>query len=182
LITNFIDIDAWNRAGWVGAGFLDEGSPGPIMGLMFRYKAVARQIFEDLRQRLGPIDKYEELQVSIIEGPIDGEPEGYTIYVGSNVENVRRHAVTLGAEVPTEIHTIGRYHRMEPTPDSPYLGNFKRGFQRHGMYGLLPIIADADPPEDPEIQWDLVIAKRAVSFLRADQLTRGSQEWVVLGK
>jgi hypothetical protein len=182
LLTSFIDVDAWNRAGWVGAGFLTPDGQPPVMGLMFRDKAAGREIFEGLRQRLGSTDEHEELQVSIIEGPIAGEPAGYTVYIGSNIHNVKARAAAAGLQTSDEVFMIARYHRMEPTASSPYLGNFKKAFQQQGVYGLVPIIADADPPTNPEIQWDLAITKRAITFLQAGQLTKANPEWVVLGK
>jgi hypothetical protein len=111
LVSSFIDVEAWNAAGWNGTSFLTPSNSPPGMALIFRDAPAACRIFEGLRERLGATDRYEELQVSIIEGPIQGQSPGYTVYVGSNMRNVRARFVEAGAKFrarPTWLHdTIG---------------------------------------------------------------------------
>jgi hypothetical protein len=181
IVTSFIDVDAWNRAGWTGAGFMTPPDDPPSMALMFRNEAAARSIFQGFRALVGPVDEHELLLVSIIEGPIEGQPKGYSIFIGSNVENVRARAVAQGLAVSSEAYTVGRYHRMEPEPGSPFLGNFKQAFAKHRKYRLLPAVGQ-DPSKPPKILGDLSIVKTEVSFLQSKDLTRANLEWVVLGK
>jgi hypothetical protein len=79
-----IDVDLWDAAMWRATFFLWVPAKPPVLGLAFRNKALAREIFEGWRARYGDSDEYEELRVSIVEGDVEGEEHGYSVHVGAD--------------------------------------------------------------------------------------------------
>lgn len=184
-VQSFIDVPTWDAAGWKGTYFVyaPDLSEPPTMGLMYGNGAAARRIFEGLRKRLGVRDPYEELRISIIEGDIPGQEAGYSVTIGSNIENVVRRARANGHELdPHAIaYTIVRVHRMNPKPRSPHLEMFKKSYQRHRHYGLIYAVGDPDSPVDPKAVFDFAITKREILFRRVEDLNEKDLDSVVLG-
>lgn len=138
-IGGFIDIDLWNKAKWRATAFGFDGQirEPPIMCIIFEEKEPAIEIMKKWVLRLGEIDKYNELRISIIEGDIPGEQEGYTVHIGSNIQNIIKRADEEGIDMPRDIFfMIGRLNRMIPEKDSQNLKIFKELYRRFGSYTL----------------------------------------------
>jgi len=135
----FIDVDLWNNAQWYGTAFGFDGpmKEPPIMCLIFKEKEPAQEIMKKWLLRLGDTDKYNELRISIIEGDIPGEEQGYSVHISSNIENIIKRADDEGIWMPKDIFfMISRLHRMNPEKNSPNLPIFKELYERFGSYIL----------------------------------------------
>ena len=86
LFQSLINVDLWNKARWTATAFLcDPRSTDPsCLGLVFENTEAGRKIFGELRNRIGIVDEFEELYVSIVEGTILGEDPGYTVHISSD--------------------------------------------------------------------------------------------------
>lgn len=85
-LTSPIDVELWNDAKWSGTFYAIYPDAPPIMGLAFQNEKAARKIFNGWHERYGQNDEFEEIRISIIEGPIDGEEDGYSVHVSSDPE------------------------------------------------------------------------------------------------
>ena len=184
-LSSLIDVDAWNAAKWKGTAFLyaPDLSVPPGMALIFRNEAAAREIFKGWLNRLGRADERDELRVSIIEGEIPGEESGYTVHIGSNIENVVSRAREAGHDVSADyVAVVTRLNRMNPSPGSKNLEMFKRSFEKFGYYGLMPAIAENEEVSQVRPLQDLAFTKRSVLFRRVEEIGEHDIDRVVLNE
>ncbi|MEO6815774.1 MAG: toll/interleukin-1 receptor domain-containing protein [Edaphobacter sp.] len=144
-----IKSELWDMAKWTATAFaFDPASKPPLMlGLAFLNKGPAEEIFKGWHRRYGDYDTFEELRISIVEGPIDNEAPGYTVHVGADYENVINRYKQVGLEVSDDalITMVGRINRMNPLDgESPHLRMFKERFNRFGEYLLVPATCNPD--------------------------------------
>lgn len=163
-----IESELWDLAKWRATAFaLDPDSKLPlVLGLAFLNRGPAEEIFKGWHRRYGDSDAFEELRISIIEGPIENEAPGYTVHVGADHENVINRYKQAGLEVSDDalITTISRVNRMNPLDgESPYLKMFKGEFKRFGEYLLVPATCNPDGSNLNLIS-SLGIRKKADSF------------------
>lgn len=166
---SLFDIEKWNRAEWQATVFLRHRDPAvpPCLGIGFKNGAIGREVFSELRRRIGDEDVYDELRVSIIEGDIPGNERGYSVHIFSEPDNTAKR---LGVPPVTGNVTIAsKVHRMNPRPESPYLPQFKRDFARHGRYLLIP--ATYDPTSGSAVPHiDVAIGKHHVHLRHASEI------------
>lgn len=163
-VTGFIDLDLWNKAKWQGTVYLHDaqGLEPPWLALLFTESEPAEAIFEQWHKRLGRSDSYNELRISIIEGDIPGEENGYSVHVSANIENIFKRADDQGIDLPQPyVMMVSRLNRMNPAPDSQNLAMFKERFRRFGCYYLIPA---AMTPEGVVTFTKHRILKRNVEF------------------
>lgn len=176
LFQSLIDIDKWNEARWTATAFLHdpEGGKPPYLGLVFENTEVGRKIFEDLQIRIGSVDEFEELYISIVEGEILGEDPGYTIHITSDPLRTQSRLKAQGKDLDFDQAVIvSRFHRMIPAPDSPHLANFKSAVKAHGRYALIPVSSDVRP------QFDCAIEKKVIHFRSASEITAADRDAVI---
>lgn len=139
--TSFTDHSLWDRAKWSGMCFLFDprGDKPPSIGFSFDDQDAASQIFSGWHNRLGETDEFNELRISIIEGDIPGEKNGYSVVVTCNIQNIFNRADVQGIDLPKPfvIYTA-RVHRMNPDRNSQTLKTFKEHFHRFGSFFLFP--------------------------------------------
>jgi hypothetical protein len=176
LFQSLIDIDKWNEARWTATAFLhdQDGTEPPYLGLVFENIEAGRAIFTDLLERLGPVDAFEELYVSIVEGEILGEEPGYSLHITSDPTRTQARLTSLGKELKFDQGVvISKFHRMTPAPDSPHLKKFKAELLTHGRYRLIPLSATIQP------QFDYAIEKKEIHFRQASEITKSDLDSVV---
>lgn len=174
MIVNYIDVEAWNAARWGATAFLyrPDLSAVPSMALVYRDEPAARRIFQAWKDNIGPRDRFEEIRVSIIEGDIPRKKPGYTVLIVANPEGVAERIRTTGAEPDmSEWSTISRHHRMNPAPGSLHLNYFKRSFQRHGRFFLMPAVTSDDSFTQIRPLEDLALEKRSVHFRHVNEIS-----------
>lgn len=138
-IGGFIDVGLWDKAQWCGTafGFNRNIREPPIMCFIFRDIEPAKEILKKWLIRLGETDEYNELMISIVEGDISGKGSGYSIHIGSNIQNIIKRADDEGIEMPKDIFfMIGRINRMNPEKNSRNLEIFKQLYKRFGSYTI----------------------------------------------
>src|SRR5437667_3169686 len=133
LIQCFTDPPEWETAKWSATLFLYDptalAQDPPGIGIAFRNFPAGKQIFDGWIKRFGHFDAYEELRVSIIEGPIPSDPDGYTVFISSNPLNtIKRKQLDDRHFSPTRFVRFSRLNRMNPVPGSPHLRLFKKHY------------------------------------------------------
>jgi hypothetical protein len=170
LFKSLIDVDKWNEAGWKGAAFFHDptGEQPPCLGLAFENIEAGKQIFTQWHERLGSHDEHEELRISIIEGEILGQDDGYSMHISSNPANTaQRRQLPFSTAI-----VISRSRRME-TPNSPHLARFKEEFARHKRYSLIPVSLRGEP------SFELSIEKAELLFRQTSDITPKDLDAVV---
>lgn len=180
-MTGLIDISLWNKAKWKGTvyGYSPDSNEPPFLGLLFENPKMGKEIFRRWKKHLGDVDIHELIKISIIEGDIENEPKGYTVFVGPNPKAVLSLAKIRGHKIDKYMLMTGRFHRMTPPPDSQNLPIFKQKYHEHGEYFFLPAIIAKSGLEPI---FDLGIQKKSINFLVADELSKNDLEYVVLKK
>jgi hypothetical protein len=177
-----IDPQLWDEAKWRGTFVLIYEKGPPALGLGFLNESAARKIFEQWHRRYGASDTFEELRVSIVEGDVKGEPPGYTVHVGADIENTIRRYREAGLTVrgTDAFMTVSRINRMNPRPGSKYIEMFKQAYRLHKTYLLIPVVMKPDGSE-PRPILDLGIHKNAVHFRRVEEIGPYDEDAAVLG-
>jgi hypothetical protein len=176
-----IDVDLWNRAKWSATFFAHQAGKPPILGLAFRDEAAARRIFEGWHERYGDTDRYEELRVSIVEGEVAGEDNGYTVHVGPDPEAAIERFKAAGYAFDQDVlMCVSRLNRMNPPPASNNLARFKELYGEYRTYWLAPGVVSEDGKSLRPI-FELGILKRKVLFRRVSEISRNDIDAVVLG-
>ena len=176
LFQSLIDIDKWNEARWTATAFLHDqaGVRPPYIGLVFENIDAGRAIFENLVQRVGSIDAFEELYVSIIEGGIVGEEPGYSVHISSDPVRTQVRLKSRGQDLAIDrAIVVSRFHRMTPAPDSPHLKKFKAEMQIQGRYRLIPVSSSIQP------QFEFAIEKKEIHFRQASNIRKTDRDAVV---
>ncbi len=177
LFQSLINVDLWNEAYWTATAFLYDprSADPPYLGLVFENTEAGRKIFGELRDRIGAVDEFEELYISIVEGEILGEDPGYTVHISSDPLRTESRLRSEGKDFTfDEAIIVSRFHRMIPAPGSPHLSKFKSEVRVHGRYSLIPVSSEVQP------QFDCAIEKREVHFRQASDITRTDRDAVVL--
>jgi hypothetical protein len=166
-----IDVDLWNAAEWTATMFGYDTAGPPILGIAYKHEEPARKIFEQWHKRYGNNDEFEELRVSIIEGPIKGQGDGYSVQIGSDPEAWVRRLTEAGYIVnESDLHMfVSRVNRMNPSPDSKNLELFKQEYRKHKTYFLAPAIISNDLKSMRPL-FDLGIRKAKIHFRHVSEV------------
>ena len=172
----FIDPVKWDAAGWKATAFFrdPEGVDPPGLGIVFEDIEAGKQIFSDWLERLGKVDRYDELRISVVEGDILGRDPGYSVHISSNPHHTAGRAQGLETALSGDTAVIiCRVLRMNTEPGSPHLSIFKTEFAKHKRYFLLPVSADLKPELEFEIE------KTEVLFRNASEIKKNDLDAVV---
>ena len=172
----FIDLETWDAGRWKAvAYFVDpSGAHPPCLGIVFEDIKAGKQIFSDWHRRLGNVDRYEELRISIVEGEILGEEPGYSLHISSDPSHVMELARMNGVRIEANRAVVmSRFKRMLPAPGSLYLSRFKQSFARHRKYFLIPVSADVKPVLESAIE------KTEIHFRQASEIAGDDRDAVV---
>jgi hypothetical protein len=185
LLQIFTDPIQWDKAKWSGTVFIydPEGLKKQIPGLGtgFADFEIGKRIFEGWIKRVGHIDQFEEIRVSIIEGPLPGKADGYTIMISSNPDHtIRRKQQSEPEFRPTNVMLVSRMHRMNPSPGSKNLERFKKAFSDFGFYRVFPAHVANHQIEDMDLS--LYVEKREIHFVHTSEIKPGDPEYAVFAK
>lgn len=160
-VLSLINVPLWDRANWQGAIYivLPELDHPPYLGLGFRDADAAQAIFRGLLDKLGMIDRDEQLRVSIVTGIDKNNPSHYMVVIGSNF-TAGKHG--------SQFVMVSKPCRMEP-PDTRNLDLFLSRYERLGKYILLPAHY-VDEASLPTPYWDLMIGKQELHVRPAWQI------------
>ena len=161
-VRSVIDVHLWNRAGWTGAAFADWGPPHPpAIALVFTDEDAAKKIFTRWRERLGQVDKQEEIYLAIVRGISVEHPAHYRVLITSRLpcdeSRTSGHVLTFASRIQT----------MEAESDAN-LNHFLGAFGRSQAYLLMPAILSGEG--SPEFLLELSILKRMLSVKAASEV------------
>ncbi len=119
LILSHINVDLWNNAEWSGTGFLHlpDNSAEPLLGIIFGNYEVGKQIFQEWRQTIGEVDRFEELRISIIQN-IEPNSPNYRVLISTEMNNVLKRRGKEGWGTSKILFMMARIHTMEPGPSA----------------------------------------------------------------
>jgi hypothetical protein len=183
MIQCFTDPAEWDAAHWDATVFLSDPTcqnrHPPGIGLGFRNFDAGKKIFDGWIQRVGHVDLYEELRISIIEGPIPSDPEGYTVFISSNpLRTIHRKQIVDPSFNPARFLRISRLSRMYPEPGSPHLRLFKKHFAARRRFQIFP--AELIGSRIKSVDLSRSIEKSELHLLLASDLKPDQPEYAVL--
>jgi hypothetical protein len=186
LLQIFTDPVEWDKAKWSGTVFLFDPDGAkkqiPGLGIGFADFEAGKKIFEGWIKRVGHVDEFEEIRVSIIEGQLpNNKRDGYTVMISSNPDHtVRCEQQTHPEFRPETVMLVSRMHRMNPAPGSQNLERFKKAVADFGFYRLFPAHVANHQIHDQDLS--LYIEKHEIHFTQAENLRSGEPEYAVFAK
>jgi hypothetical protein len=143
------------------------------MGLVFDNAEAGLEIFREAERQMNHEDRFEEIRVSIIEGPAPGEEirPGYSIHICADPEALAAHATAAEFVVdPSIVPFLGQWNRHYPVPGMPaLLPRFKKEFAKHNEFLLAPVVRRPDGKLHTEPM--LGIIKSVVNFRHMAEIT-----------
>jgi hypothetical protein len=166
-VRSVIDVHAWNQAGWSGVAYLGDAWDKPFtVALLFTNQEAANRIFQQWRDRFGPIDEHDDIYLAFIRDVFPDNPFAYRVLITSRPT----------ADSDLAVYT-SRYHTMEPTSPGG-LDGFLEVYPKTGAYDLVPAIYR--PDGGIGVGSHLAIRKRALTVKRASEVTEYDMEIVAL--
>lgn len=177
--TSIVDTQLWDQAQWKAVVFGADGTNPPLLGLAFKNREAAEQIFREWRGMFGQVDSREEIRVSIIEGEIPGEAPGYTVHINGKLEEqLKRNGFHAHDAAGAQLVMAGRFQRMQAANGSRNLELFKHEFARLGRYFLVPVILDDQ--DKLELLVELAIGKCEVLLRQANEIPENDLDYGVI--
>lgn len=178
-LTSAIDIELWNKAKWSATFFVTSDNAPPILGVAFKNEQEGKKIFEGWRERFGDADEEEELRISIIGGPVEGEEDGYSVHICLNPDAAikRMKAIGLGGD-GNMILMISRQNRMNPANGMENVERFKASLEQHKQYLLMPGVISNDMKKLNFFE-ELGILKRKVVFIHSSEVGPNDPDVIV---
>jgi len=175
-ISELIKQSDWEKANWKnGVGYLwtENNENSPVLILIFETMGQGQELFSSLINKIGQEDKSERLRVSIIEGEVPKQKNGYFVLIGENLDATEKNVNSLdNAEQVQFIAVNQRFHRIYLEGESPSLNKFKEEFNKFGCYYLAPGIQNNDEKSTRpiEVDYDSMIFKRKIEFRNYDEI------------
>lgn len=171
-VRSVIDVHLWNQAGWRGVVVADLApNAPPALALMFTDAGAARKIFARWRERLGSVDRNDEIYVAVVQGISREYPAHYRLLITSTPPE---------AEEPLDRRAhmvVSRMQTMEASSDANLL-RFLAAYQRAGAYLLLPAVLNSG---QPELLFETAILKRKLVVRSAADVGKNDLEVMALG-
>ena len=155
-IISLINIPLWDKAEWRATLYICYPDAKPVLAIGFRNPEAGKQIFKELRSKLGQIDEKERLRVSIITGIDKKYPSSYTVVISANL-------LPVTSKQYSSFTMVSRMNRMDPS-DLRNLNTFLDNYKRIGTYIIMPAGISVTPPEP---FFDLSIVKRELNIRAA---------------
>lgn len=173
-ILSLINIPAWDKAQWSGLFFMiyPEGQFPPCIGLLFKNREAAMDIFVGWLDRLGKKDEKEELRISIVTGVDKNNPAHYRVHIGTNINTYER----IGEQ--KQFVLVSRINTMTPDSDKN-LSMFLKTYEKYGVYCLLPAILKEGQVK-PEVVKNLFLFKKSLIVKPAWQIGDNDEDFIVL--
>ncbi|MCK5876182.1 MAG: hypothetical protein KAG43_01000 [Candidatus Marithrix sp.] len=166
-----INEELWEEADWIGTAFASSEDEIPAIALVFEKETPAIEIFQQWQADFGKVDEDERLRISIIEGEIAGQADGYTIHISPNLDKILTQADDA------QIDIINKYQRLVSSEKSTGLTDFKSAFAKFKQYHILPAFYI-----DESIQpiFDVAILKTAIFFRDIADISENDIDAVIL--
>jgi hypothetical protein len=173
-VRSVIDIHLWDQARWHATAFVGFPRPRPpALALVFADKQAAEDIFNRWRERLGDVDKNDEIYVAIIRGISAENPHHYTVLVTS------RPPKPDEARPGTIWSSISRMNVMQPQ-SSANLEMFLSSYEAAGGYFLIPAVMPVGG--QPDFLTKLALRKSALVVKRASDIGPSDIERIAVSR
>ncbi|MEO1662090.1 MAG: tetratricopeptide repeat protein [Pseudomonadota bacterium] len=161
VVRSIIDVQSWREAGWKGCGYLDSGPDlPPIMMLLFDNPEIGQNIFENWRERFGEKDNSEEISISFFRSLRDWNPHHYVVEIRSRTPN----------SDPNRIEVVpGKTLTMIPG-DSVNIERFISGYEKFGVYAIIPGQMPSHPGQEPTPFFDFSIEKSDLNIFYGEEV------------
>lgn len=165
----------WTEARWSATTFRwhPQSEAPPIMGIVFDNAEAGLEIFREAERQMNHTDRFEEIRVSIIEGPVPGQEcrPGYSVHICPDPEALDAHATAEDFVVnQSVVPFLGQWNRHYPIPGMPeLLPRFKREFRKHKEFLLAPVVRRGDG--QLWVEPKLGIIKNIVHFRYLSEIT-----------
>lgn len=182
LVTSMIDLDAWDNAVWRGAGFVLGYMSLPALLLPFINEKYAIQIFKDWIAIVGKDDVKEDIRIALVEGDVPGEPPGYYVVVGNNIDEAIKRAEASGSPInELLIINVSRIIRANPSDNFQVFNYFKEAYHKYGEYILMPAVLNEQTGQiNPLPQYG--IHKKQLIYRHISDITENDQDAILLDK
>lgn len=175
-ISGLMNQEKWEKAKWKNGAlylFSSEGDLPPVFAVLFQDLDLGIEIFKEIIDLVGQEDKNERLRISIVEGDVPNQKEGYFVVIGENIESTNK--LLSDSENGKQIQYLAinqRIQRMRPNPDSDNLANFKKEYEKHGCYHLAPATKIEHPKKGigHKIGMDFKILKHKIEFRKYEDI------------
>lgn len=176
-ISELINQSDWNEANWKnGVGYLwsENSDQPPVLILFFETLKQGQKLFSSLIEKVGVEDKSERLRVSIVEGKVPKQKDGYFITIGENIEAIEEILKSDGSEIAEYIAVNQRFHRIYINGESPSLKKFKEEYDKFNCFYLAPGIQNGKGKDNKpfEVDYKLMIFKRKIEFRNYDDIPK----------
>jgi hypothetical protein len=169
-VVSLIDVPRWNRARWSATMYATDpnGRFPPILGLGFEDIAVAREIFHELRAKLGNADRDNKLRVAILTGVDKSNPASYNVVISTNLdENTKKSNILL--------MMVSRVNQMTPR-NTANSDRFLSAVGERGIYIIAPAHFDGNAATLPMPEIGIGIEKSAIIVRPAWQVGRHDED------
>lgn len=169
-ISDLIDQEKWEEANWKNKAiylYSVQGDEPPVFTVIFDNIELGKEIFSDLIEKVGAEDKAERLRLSIIEGDVPNQKNGYFVIIGENVDATNKLFEKSLEKNEVRYVVFGqRIHRIKAEKESKNLANFKKEYEKHGCYYIAPAkhLYDPEKGNGCHYEQDYKILKRKIEF------------------
>lgn len=180
--TSLIDVETWDKAVWRGAGFVLGYTELPTLLLPFVNEKYAVKIFTDWISDLGNIDKNDDIRVALVEGDVPGEPAGYYIVIGTNLDEAIKRAEKNGISAEEMfIMNVSRFIRANPTDNFKFYNLFKQAYNEVKEYYLMPAVINEQTGAIKPLQ-SYRIRKKMLIYRNIKDITENDEDAILLQK
>jgi hypothetical protein len=160
-VLSLINIPLWDKAEWRGTAYLWHPDVTPTLSLGFGKPELGKQIFKELRTKLGEIDEKEHLRITIVTGVDRKQPSSYNVVITANQNLIKE-------KQGRQFVFVARINRMVP-PNLQNLNSFLQRYKDMHRYFVVPSHFKG-AEEQPEMFWDFRIGKRELVVREAWQI------------
>jgi hypothetical protein len=166
-VLSLINIPIWDKAEWCGTAYLWHPDVTPTLSLGFGKPELGKQIFKELRAKLGEIDEKEHLRITIVTGVDRKHPFSYSVVISANQNLIKE-------KQGSQFIFVTRINRMTP-PNLDNLNSFLRRYNDTRRFFIVPSHFKS-AAEQPEIFWDFRIGKQELFVREAWQISENDPD------
>lgn len=174
--SDLIKQSDWAKANWKnGVGYLwtENGESPPILVLLFETMKQGQELFLSLINKIGQKDKSERLRVSIVEGVVPHQKNGYFVLIGEDFDAINKIVSNEDNSEGIQFIAVSqRFHRIYVEGESPNLSKFKEEYKKFGCYYLGQGIQNNDGKSQTpiEVNYESLILKKKIEFRKYDDI------------
>jgi hypothetical protein len=168
--SEIIDQHKWEMTNWkdgISYVYAAKYDQPPMIAILFESLEIGVEIFKDLISKIGPDDKDELIRLSIIEGEVPNQKNGYFVIIGENADVINKLLDKNKTNEEIIYLAIGqRIIRLKLDENSKYLEKFQEQYEKHGCYYIAPAkqLYETQQGFGTMVEMDYKILKRRIEF------------------